>query len=304
MRIGWYLLLYGGITGLLGLTGALLDVWSLKAIIFPYKIPYQLVLRPTIPLLTALVGWLILRRSNWLPLVSGMYLGYAIPLIIGCSYLEWLQGQALSLLLGRRILIVEMVKATMDVLWYNYIILLCQFAGIPETLDRRWRVGIGVYLLLWWTVPLLSACLDLYEQWQSVQARPHAIDLLSFSFVRGLHAVLWIMLGWTLIRSKGWLPAVGVAVVGIVALEVAHQILWLAGAVSSGGAGAGWHWWAGVGAPRLAATLVLKVYYGLLVAAPLVLLLLFLSPAFPVRLIHYLRLWRIFRRRRLQEQSW
>ncbi|MEM4408442.1 MAG: hypothetical protein QXI19_06840 [Candidatus Caldarchaeum sp.] len=300
MRVGWYLLLYGGFLGLVGLAGVSLEISHLMGMGILDRSPLHWVLRATLPLLAAPIGWLLLRRSDWLPLASSLYLGYAIPTLLGCVYLEWQFVRGIREILGEKATFALIFEETMSVFWYAYLILLCQFCGVPEMLNRRWRVGIGFYLLLWWAFPLLSAGLRLYEQWPPDPTQPYRISSFLADLFQGLGAGVWILLGWTLLRNKGWLPAIGLALIALVTLAVAQRMVWLATLMTTGTAGAVWHSLSGTDIARLVGMLALATYNSLLLVAPLVLLLAFLLPAFPTRLMHYLRLWRLFRQRKLQ----
>ncbi len=93
VRWGWYLLLYAGIVGILGIACNALGI-HLWAILAPSSGSLSLyrvtgLLSALIPLLAAPIGALIIRRSEWLSLCIWIYLGFAIPMAVGIGYLLW-----------------------------------------------------------------------------------------------------------------------------------------------------------------------------------------------------------------------
>jgi len=304
MRVGWYLLLYGGLMGLMGLTSALVQPLTP---LFTGFLPFDQILAASIALLAAPIGWLALRKSEWLPLASWVYLGFAIPAGIGSGYLGWLRWEhggarfpEFAFIAPEWIRLVTAGSAALASLWCPLLVLL--FLRSPaEKLTRAWQRGVGGYICVAALLTLLESIVflsPLWHDWQQGQMVLRPYHLSEALTVIGDLAML--ILGWRLVVGKGWLPMVAVVIVVKVAAAVAHRVLWLA-SVASGGAAAHWlkmNWAEAIGMVSSFA------YNGLSALSPIILLLVFLLPAFPMRLTHYMRLWRMFRQRKLREVSW
>lgn len=302
MRTAWYLLLYGGLTGLMGLTSALVQPLNSIPVGF---LPFSQGLAAAVPLLAAPIGWLALRRSAWLPLASWVYLGFAIPAGIGSGYLVWLQGHLTASFMGvdpitpAWVRLVWACSSTADSLWCPLLVslLLC---SPGEKLTRSWQRGVGGYICVVALLGLLESIQGLsllWQDWQQGQLvvwRRYVSDMII-----AIATLTELVLGWRLMVGKGWLPMVAVVLVVKVAVAVANRVLWLASVASLGGVG---HWLTMSWAEATEAVSSLA-FQGLTTLAPLILLLVFLLPAFPMRLTHYMRLWRMFRQRRLREVS-
>ncbi len=310
MRLGWYLLIYAGAVGIVGTAQNILHIEIVRRMGFGSTLHIDLsgFLLTFLPLLSAPIGVLILRRSEWLPLSLWVYLGFAIPTAVGGGYLLWQQVASFRMsIVGGAIYTTSVVEGFLYSLsrvagnyWFAWVVALCAVQSPPEKLTRFWRKGIGVFLLLWGLLMLSPLVLHYWlgdtaqsgSDWR-VYARAALISL---------DALVWLTLGGCLLRGKGWLPATAAAIVMKIALYVAHQLFGWGMRVSvSGWSGAlpttwiGWHdpivlteWLSGM------------LYSALLDVAPLVLMLTVLGMAFPHRLAHYGALWRLFRRQRLE----
>jgi hypothetical protein len=309
MRLGWYLLIYAGIAGAMGIAHSVLGVY-LVSIAFPgsgsplaYKAPW--LLSALIPLLAAPIGALLLRRSAWLALSIWTYLGFAIPITFGVGYLLWRNIFHFPLFpLGTNTTssieaYLEQLSQAAGTFWFAYLVALCVGHVPPEKLGRFWRKGIGTFLLLWGLLIVSPRAIQHgFEEWQS--AWDWLLD--KWLWLSALHALAWLVLGWSLIRGKGWLPATAAALVLKIALYTAERLFNLGITVAASGVAVAFSsGWAGWRDPLvLMEWLSGMLYFALLEMAPIALMLTFLMPAFPSRLAHYMALWRRFRHQRLE----
>jgi hypothetical protein len=312
MRLGWYLLIYAGVAGAMGVAYSVLGVY-LGSIAFPgsgsplaYEAPWML--SALIPLLAALIGGLLLRRSAWLTLSIWTYLGFAIPTAIGVGYLLWRNlSQSPIFTLGTNTfssiaVFLEWFSHTAGNLWFAYLVALCGCQAPPEKLGHFWRRGIGVFLLLWGLLIVSPWAIRYWFDDMGQSKWSRMLDV--WWWLGALDALVWLVLGWSLIRGKGWLPATALALGMKIALYTAKQLVGMGiiGAVSgwSGVFSSGWVGWRDPFI--LMAWLSGKLYFTLLEVAPIALMLTFLMPAFPNRLMRYTAMWRHFRRQRIERQ--
>jgi len=310
MRLGWYLLIYAGVVGIVGITHSVLSFYLVSTAAIGlgspllYGAPW--ILSALIPLLAAPIGVLILRRSAWLSLGIWTYLGFAIPMAIGVGYLLWRGISQFPLpTLGTNTfssiaVFLERFSHVAGNLWFAYLVALCEGQAPPEKLSRFWRRGLGVFLLLWGLLIVSPWAIRYWFDDTRQSMWGWMLDV--WWWLGALDALVWLVLGWSLIRGKGWLPATALALVMKIALYTAKQLVGMGimGTVS-GWSGVFSSGWAGWRDPFiLMEWLSGKLYFTLLEVAPIALMLTFLMPAFPSRLAHYMAMWRRFRRQRIE----